>query len=270
MELGLCVHGHGECRIGDRSFPFGPGDAELIFPFQRHLSRSVGSEYCRWYFLNLEPVMLLSAWNHGASGSVEDVYHHRMGLYGILHPQEQPYLTHLITNIIHVNANAVPEPPGRTDYLCSCLYALIMELGRLSSDLPKLSFAPSRQFLALRPALNAIDDALSHSEVPTIPELAALCRMSEATFRRAFHAGVGQSPGNYITLSRIRRAQSALISSDQSILEISLAAGFDDPSGFYRSFCARCGMSPTEFRKTFRPNPQADANTESCHQSAAR
>lgn len=254
LELGLCVSGHGECRIGDESYSFGPGDVQIIFPFQRHLSKSSGTQFSRWFFLNLDPVMLLSSWNHSAASSVEEIYHRQMGLYGIFHPSEHPYLAEMISRIILVNAASLPSPPGKADYLCATLYALIMELSRASAALPKLAFAPSRRFLALRPALNAIAEGLFCGKTPSVSELAELCRMSEATFRRAFHAAVGQSPGNYITLSRIRRAQNALISSEQSILEISLAAGFDDPSGFYRSFCARCGMSPSSFRKMFRLN----------------
>jgi len=266
LELGLCISGRGECRIGNESFSFGPGDVQIIFPFQRHLSKSSGNEYSRWHFLNIDPVMLLSAWNHGTSVSVEEIYHRQMGLYGIFHPTEHPYLAQLITRIIQINASTAFPTPGRTEYLCAGLYALIMELSRASAHLPKLSFAPSRRFLALKPALSAIEKGLSLGSIPSVAELAKLCRMSEASFRRAFHDAVGQSPGNYVTLSRIRRAQSALISSDQSILEISLASGFDDPSGFYRSFRDRCGMSPSAFRKAFRLNAHAAAeNLQSIH-----
>ena len=39
LELGLCVSGNGICRVEDREFPFMPGDTQIIFPFQRHLSK---------------------------------------------------------------------------------------------------------------------------------------------------------------------------------------------------------------------------------------
>ena len=76
--------------------------------------------------------------------------------------------------------------------------------------------------------------------------------MSEASFRRNFHAGVGQSPGDYIAFCRLRRAQNQLVFTDRSVLEIALSVGFGDPSGLYRCFRSRCGLSPLEYRRMFR------------------
>ena len=252
LELGLCVQGHGICRVEDTEFPFGPGDAQVIFPFQRHLSKSVGPDSSHWYWLNLDPVTLLSAWNPAAAPGIEEAYFRQMGIYGIFSPSEQPRLAEQVSRIIRVDSVAEPLPEHRSDYLCANLYVLILELYRASIALPKLNLAPESRFLTLRPALNAIENGLSGGDMPSVSRLADLCGMSEATFRRAFHTSIGQAPGDYISACRLRRAQLALVFSEQSILEIALNAGFDDPSGFYRCFRHQCGMSPSTYRKLLR------------------
>ena len=252
LELGLCLSGQGVCRIEDTETPFAAGDVQIIFPFQRHLSKSTGGETSRWYWLNLDPEALISCWNPGAAPAVEELLHRQMGLYGILKPSEYPYLAEMITRIIRVDAAADPLPEHRADYLASSLYLLLLELYRVSLPLPKLTLRPGRRFSALRPALNAIDAALSSGEDCSVAGLAQLCGMSEASFRRNFHAGVGQSPGDYIAFCRLRRAQNQLVFTNRSVLEIALSVGFGDPSGLYRCFRSRCGLSPQEYRRMFR------------------
>ena len=62
MELGVCESGQGVCIVEGREYPFKAGDTQLIFPFQRHLSRSEGPQMSRWYWLNLDPIRLLGKW----------------------------------------------------------------------------------------------------------------------------------------------------------------------------------------------------------------
>lgn len=252
LELGLCISGTGICRVDDNEYPFEAGDVQVIFPFQRHLSKNTGSESSHWYWLNLDPEALIESWNPGVSSDMEELLYRQMGLYGILKPAEYPYLAELITRIIRTDADKEAFSSHRTDYLSSSLYLLLLELYRASLSLEKLTLHPGRRFSALRPALSAIDRGLSSNAVPSAAELAGLCGMSEASFRRNFRSSIGQSPGEYIAFCRVRRAQSKLVFSDQSVLEIALSLGFEDPSGFYRCFRSQCGMSPLQYRQMFQ------------------
>lgn len=252
LELGLCLSGKGICRVEEQEFPFEAGDVQVIFPFQRHLSRNTGPESSRWYWLNLDPEALIASWNPGASSVIEELLSHQMGLFGILKPADYPYLAELITCIVRTDAEPESLPAHRTDYLSASLHLLLLELYRVSLPMEKLILRPGRRFSALRPALAAIDTSLGRGNVPAVADLARLCGMSEASFRRNFRGSIGQSPGEYIAFCRLRRAQSKLVFSDHSILEIALSLGYDDPSGFYRCFRNQCGMSPIQYRRMFR------------------
>ncbi|MDU8924734.1 transcriptional regulator MelR [Pasteurellaceae bacterium LIM206] len=58
----------------------------------------------------------------------------------------------------------------------------------------------------------------------------------------------------YITMMRINHAKALLSDTDQSMLEISLTAGFNSISRFYDNFQKYAGVSPLNYRKLTRSN----------------
>jgi len=77
-----------------------------------------------------------------------------------------------------------------------------------------------------------------------------LCQMFSAT--------VGISPIRYLTLLRLSRAQTLLVSSSFSLRHISSVCGFRSPHHMWRVFKAELGCSPTQFRQR-HSNAQAAA-----------
>jgi AraC-like DNA-binding protein len=67
-------------------------------------------------------------------------------------------------------------------------------------------------------------------------------------FRRAF----GTTMTTFITQHRISHAQRLLVTTDHSVLDVSLAAGFQSLSRFNEAFKNTCGCSPREYRKAHR------------------
>jgi AraC-like DNA-binding protein len=59
----------------------------------------------------------------------------------------------------------------------------------------------------------------------------------------------GISPRQYFLQLKVMRARELLITTDQSIKEISYQLGFDSIYYFSRFFKQKTGMSPSEFRK---------------------
>jgi len=67
-------------------------------------------------------------------------------------------------------------------------------------------------------------------------------------FRQAF----GTTMTTFMTQHRISHAQRLLVTTDDAIVEVALAAGFQSLSRFNEAFKASCGCSPREYRKTHR------------------
>jgi AraC family transcriptional regulator len=69
-------------------------------------------------------------------------------------------------------------------------------------------------------------------------------------FRRYY----GSTIGDYVRKLRVDFACSRLVETDQSLIEIAMAAGFCDQSHFSRTFKQIIGVSPSEYRLAFRKN----------------
>jgi AraC-like DNA-binding protein len=74
--------------------------------------------------------------------------------------------------------------------------------------------------------------------------------MSAAQTSEILNAYTGKNLASYVNGYRIEYAKRALLSSDQSIIEIAFASGFNSKSVFNAAFQKQVGMSPSEFRRS--------------------
>lgn len=94
----------------------------------------------------------------------------------------------------------------------------------------------------IKPALDYI--AENYLSTIKVSELAGMCHMSDANFRRAFEKGVGVSPKEYITNLKLSCANTLLSRGGMSIAEVSRYIGIEDVSYFIRFYKKRLGVSP--------------------------
>ena len=83
----------------------------------------------------------------------------------------------------------------------------------------------------------------------SIEEIAKMCFVTPAYFRRLFKEYAGMSPAEYRAKRKTERAKTLLLHTDLSIAEISSQIGYDNPSYFCRAFKKETGASPTEYQK---------------------
>jgi len=90
------------------------------------------------------------------------------------------------------------------------------------------------------------------AENPTMRDLAAAANVHTVHLARVFRKFHGCTVGDYIRQLRIEYASRRLLTTDESLVEIALAAGFSDQSHFSRTFKSHTRMQPSEFRAIFR------------------
>jgi len=81
-----------------------------------------------------------------------------------------------------------------------------------------------------------------------LAELAAVARLSEDHFLRAFKAAVGQTPHQYVLDCRIARAQDLLARGAPPMAEVARRVGFVSASHFSAAFRRRVGVAPRSWR----------------------
>lgn len=119
----------------------------------------------------------------------------------------------------------------------------LRDAARQASDMLK-ELARGRSFSEwVRHVLTTVDDHLLGQE-----ELAGLLNVSGKTLSR-YLAAENTLFGQIAQSVRQSRAESLLLESDMSVGDISHRLGYSTPSNFVRSFKARSGMTPTQFRQ---------------------
>ena len=82
-----------------------------------------------------------------------------------------------------------------------------------------------------------------------LSELAELVNMNEQYFCRYFKKNIGKTITEYINVIRVEKAATALAETEDKIIDIASACGFDNIGYFIRRFKKEKGMTPSEYRK---------------------
>ena len=99
----------------------------------------------------------------------------------------------------------------------------------------------------IKAAVAYIDD--HYAEHLSIARLAAVSKMSVATFRREFQKIMETTPGTYITTIRINRARKLLTETNKTIDVIAAECGFYDQSHFVKMFKQLRRQTPAQYRR---------------------
>ena len=87
-----------------------------------------------------------------------------------------------------------------------------------------------------------------YAQTITIEEMAALCFFSKSYFMKFFKDHIGISFITYLNDYRLEAATKLLLATDDNILDIANACGFDNLSYFNRSFKKKYGVTPGKYR----------------------
>lgn len=127
--------------------------------------------------------------------------------------------------------------------------SLLMQLLVLAYRACPGNYAPNPSPTAQR-VLEAQQYIEEHfSEPLTIADLAARFYVSACHLTHSFRAQVGYSPKQYIRLLRLSYARELLETTDASVADVAVRAGFSDVNNFIRSFRLAFGAPPGHWRR---------------------
>ena len=136
-------------------------------------------------------------------------------------------------------------------------YSDVADVGRLIELLYSLRkdcavniFADTKTENTQSAILSAVEYIKKHYFEPINADtLAQMCHLSTSYFYRIFTQVTDLAPNEFIIQTRLKAAQTMLVSSDASMAEIAERCGFNSQSYFSFVFKERVGMSPKAFRK---------------------
>jgi AraC family transcriptional regulator len=83
----------------------------------------------------------------------------------------------------------------------------------------------------------------------SLEQLAHECRLSVTHFAKAFARSTGISPHRWLMQRRVDVAKDLMLTTDSSLVEISLKCGFSDQSHFTKVFAEATGKTPGRWRQ---------------------
>lgn len=127
------------------------------------------------------------------------------------------------------------------------LYALhtaaLTEAGRLPAARPATRLELARRLHRARDFM----EAGLHEPLP-LERVAEIAHLSPYHFHRAFRDLFRETPAQYVTRRRLETARHLLRTTALSVLDISLAVGFQTPEAFSTLFRRRTGQPPSAWR----------------------
>jgi AraC family transcriptional regulator len=95
----------------------------------------------------------------------------------------------------------------------------------------------------------------------TLQDLAKRAGWSRFHLHRAFRRVVRETPKQYMLRLRLERAAARLVSTDEAVLDLAVAAGFASHEVFTRAFRRHFGQTPTSYRASALAGMSADTRS---------
>jgi len=252
IELGYCISGEGICYVDDVAYPFSAGDVQIIFPYQKHLSKNTTEVPSTWFWASIDPVEIMEEAGFTEHERISSWIANEMGICGIVDPKQYPDICDGIRKLIDHIFNGEPRCLHKAEAFAADFLSLLVCICNQSAGLEKLVIQQDEKLEQLAPALDLVKETLQSETIPTVAQMSNACHMSVANFRKIFHKTLGVSPKEYITACVIHKAKRELILSKKSVTEIAGIVGYQNISGFNRCFLESTGMTPTQFRASLQ------------------
>ncbi|QJW36382.1 helix-turn-helix domain-containing protein [Cellulosimicrobium protaetiae] len=170
-------------------------------------------------------------------------------------------------DVLFVDDGNLVTSAGTAAGIDACLHLVRRELGaKVANTIARRMVVPpqrdggQRQFVQ-RPVPECAEDSFAellewmteHLDEPlTVRDLARRAVTSERTFARAFVAQTGTTPLAWLTSQRVAHAQALLEESTLDLEEVARRCGFGSAALLRHHFRRAVGITPTEYRQTFR------------------
>ena len=89
-----------------------------------------------------------------------------------------------------------------------------------------------------------------YGEPISLADMASVARLSPFHFSRTFLASTGVTPGRFLSAVRLHRAKTLLLTTSETVTDISYMVGYNSVGTFTTRFTRSVGLPPVQFRRT--------------------
>ncbi|MBR3508337.1 MAG: helix-turn-helix transcriptional regulator [Lachnospiraceae bacterium] len=245
MELIYVKKGSGIITVDFEEYRLEAPALIIILPGQLHSIKQLEKDRMEYENIIFDPHMLISQ----KSDTTNEYFFKpllagKIAIPSVINLDNSNY-GEIITPIDACDSINATKPAGYQLYIKSMLFQFFYILDSKCRDFE--AKAGNRSNLEkMKTVLKYVEN--NYADKITIAEIAKLVNFSESHFMRYFKETIGTSFIDYLKDYRLTMAARLLKSSDSQILNIAIDVGFDNLSYFNRSFKAKYGVTPRQYR----------------------
>lgn len=248
-EIGFCYSNSGVIETADYVHPFEKGDVTFISSDVAHTTYSTPGHLSKWgyLFVDLEELLFPYFSSVLSDPSIMEGWQKlSFNFFKIFSENENEDIVFLVPLMISV----LEEKKANYQMLFrSLMLSFILKLiAENFSD----KVSPKQKDIVKKTRIESSVHFI-HKNYPdsnlSVEQLAQMLNLSLTHYRRLFNETMHTTPLSYITSVRIHAAMRRLSSTNDSILMISEAVGYQSISSFNRQFLKLNGLTPSEWRQ---------------------
>lgn len=224
------------------------GDTLIVNARQMHFGHACGGQDCIFLCVLFHPSMFTGS-QPLLQKEVLPVLEHPSSVYW--HFRASDSFGQTAAELLrHVEALKETSPAGYELEIIGLMHILWAMLTRQLGELPPSPGEPYTNLDLQKDMVSYIYQ--NYGRKLTLDEIAASGRMSRSKCCQMFRRYLQQSPIDFLNTYRLKVSCNLLEETDLSVTEIALSCGFNHLSYFSKSFLARFGCTPKEYRETHR------------------
>lgn len=252
-SIGFIIHGDRKVITPTMSYTLHSGYVNAMAPYLYHRTIPASNEYYESYLLKFSPSFTDDFVNEVGKQFLDQLFNTLPRHFTETDEKEIFYLAELLLAAYTKYEEAESEESRQIALfrIKHMLYSLLMEISEKAIvDMEKSTVHNSALSKPIMDAVYYMEKNY-HKDLK-IEEIAAVSGYSVSYFSRLFNSQLGTPFSEYLCLTRLRHVQSRLLTTDQSVMDISLECGFSYPGNMAASFKKEFGMTPLQFRKQNR------------------
>lgn len=241
VEIIVIKKGEGIVSVDLTEYKVQKGDVIFVMSGQLHGIRQLGSSTMEYENILFKPTLLKSS-GHDMCWEqfISPLLSASSAIFPVIRSNHK-----LETYIQNIDELCDEKHTGYQVAVKGYLYQIIHFL--LSECATVISKSSRRYTDKIKTVLSYVD--AHYAENISVESMAKLCFYSKSYFMKFFKESMGSSFVSYLKDYRLEIASRMLLATDDNILDISSACGFDNLSYFNRSFKKKYGVTPGKYRK---------------------
>lgn len=243
FEIIRILEGELLLTLDEQEFPVSKGS--VIFIPAGALHSGTPGEDCIYECIVFDMNMLMNK-SDSCRKQIHQITNHEIEVLSV-YPDRYNDIHKIVWSLFN---SAATRKPGWQLLVQGALYQF---LGTVFSEkyyhgTPSKTPRDHKRIIQLKHALEFIES--SYASPLTLEEISKTANMSPKYFCKFFQDMTHRTPIDYLNYYRIERACYQLLTTNQSITEISYACGFNDLSYFIKTFKKYKGITPKQYLKT--------------------